>query len=159
MDKNNMVYVTNASDHTIVVDIPELSLKRTWNKRGQKYPFDRQQLEQAYYDPAVEYLFKQGMITTDDKEFLKNVGLMDEEENSSVVQLTDQLLNRMIKFMPMVELKDTIATLSHTQLKDLGEYAIAHYADLQLDRIDLLSQATGKNLLKAIENYKASQEA
>ena len=154
----NTVYVTSASNHIIVLHVPEMLLTKTWNKRGQKYPFDREQLIQAYYNPSVEYLFKQGMLVTDDKEFLKQVGLMDETDHSEVVNLTENLLMRIIKHMPVSELKGVLSTLSRTQLNELGEFAVAHYTDLNLDRVDILSAATGKNLLKAIENYKKAQE-
>ena len=33
---------------------------------------------------------------------------------------------------------------ARTQLEELAEYAIEHYTDLNMDRIDLLSKATGK---------------
>lgn len=154
----NMVYVTSASDHTLVMFIPEMNLSKTWTKRGQKYPFTRDQLIQAFYNPAIEYLFKEGLLVTDDKEFLQTVGLMTPEEESVVVNLTPELLNRMIKLMPKTDLKATAAKLSRTQLNELGEYAVSHYSELKLDRVDLLSQLTGKNILKAIENYKAAQE-
>lgn len=154
----NMVYVTSASDHTLVMFVPEMHLSKTWTKRGQRYPFTRDQLIEAYYNPAIEYLFKEGLLVTDDKEFLKAVGLMTEEEETSIVNLTPDLLNRMIKLMPISDLKAHAAKLSRTQLTELGEYAVHHYTDLKLDRIDLLSKITGKNILKAIENYKAAQE-
>ena len=64
----NMIYVTSASDHTLVMFVPELQLSKTWNKKGQKYPIARETLVQAYYNPAVEYLFKQGLLTIDDDE-------------------------------------------------------------------------------------------
>lgn len=154
----NTVYVTSASDHTLVMFIPEMHLSKTWTKRGQKYPFTRSQLIEAYYNPAIEYMFKEGLLITDDKEFLKEVGLMDEEEKIDIVNLTPDLLNRMIKLMPIADLKAHAAKLSRTQLTELGEYAVHHYAELKLDRVDLLSKLTGKNILKAIENYKAAQE-
>lgn len=154
----NIVYVTSASAHTLVMFIPEMNLSKTWTKRGQKYPFTRDQLIQAYYNPAVEYLFKEGLLVTDDKEFLKAVGLMTEDEEISVVNLTPELLMRMIKLMPIADLKANIAKLSRTQLDELGDFAITHYTDLKLDRVDLLTKVTGKNILKSIENYKASQE-
>lgn len=154
----NMIYVTSASDCTLVMFIPEMHLSKTWTKRGQRYPFSRDQLIEAYYHRSVETLFKQGLLVTDDKDFLKAVGLMTEEEEMDIVNLTPELLNRMIKLMPISDLKANVAKLSRAQLNELGEYAVTHYADLKLDRIDLLNKLTGKNILKAIENYKAAQE-
>lgn len=154
----NTVYVTSASNHTIVMHIPEMLISKIWTKRGQKYPFELEQLVQAYYNPSVEYLFKEGLLTTDNKEFLKQVGLMDEEEHTSIVELSEALLARLIKHMPISELKKTLPTLSRTQLKELGEYAVEHYTELDLGRVDILTKATGKDILKAIENYKKAQE-
>lgn len=155
---NNTVYVTSVSDHTIVMFVPELMLNKTWNKRGQRYPIPRETLIQAYYNPSVEYLFKEGILTTDDKEFLFSVGLASEDGSTEVINLTEELEQRMIKLMPVADLKNYLVKLSRTQLTELAEYAVSHYQDLKMDRIDLLSQVTGKNLLKSIENYKASLE-
>lgn len=154
----NMIYVTSASDHTLVMFVPELQLSKTWNKKGQKYPIARETLVQAYYNPAVEYLFKQGLLTVDDDEFLKEVGLMTEDGEREVVLLTAELENRMIKLMPIADLKIQLKKLTQTQLIELAEYAVAHYQELKMDRIDLLTKATGKNILKSIENLKAAQE-
>ena len=156
--ENNMIMVTSASDFTLVVNIPDLPLHRTWKKRGAKYPIDRKVLIQAYYDPSVEALFKEGMLTTNDIEFLKEVGLMEEDGTSNVVILTEALLTRLIKTMPLVEVKKELSKLSHSQLEELADYAIEHYTDLQMDRMDVLSKATGKNLMKAIEHYRKAQE-
>ena len=155
---NDMIYVTSASDHTVVMFVPELSLSKTWTKRGQRYPFSREQLTQAYYNASVEYLFKEGLLTTTDTEFLKSVGLMEEDGSTDLVTLTDELENRIIKLMPLIDVKKNLEKLTRTQLNELAEYAISHYQDLKMDRIDLLSKATGKNILRAIENYKAAQE-
>ena len=156
--ENNMIMVTSASDYTLVVNIPDIPLHRTWKKRGAKFPIDRKLLLQAYYDPSVEALFTEGMLTTNDTEFLKEVGLMEEEGESTVVVLTEALLTRLIRIMPVVEVKKELQKLSRTQLEELADYAIEHYTELQMDRIDVLSKATGKNIMKAIEHYRRAQE-
>lgn len=155
---NNMIYVRSASDFTLVIHVPELPLSKTWTKRGQRLPIDREQLVIAYYHPAVEFLFKQGLLITDDKEFLQTVGLMSEDEKLEVYELNENLLKRMIKLMPLEDLKKQVKTLSKTQIQELAEYAISHYQDLSMDRIDYLSTISNKNILKAIEAFKADKE-
>ena len=155
---NNIIMVTSASDFTLVVNIPDIPLHRTWKKRGAKYPIDRKVLLQAYYDPSVEALFREGMLTTNDVEFLKEVGLIEEDGTQNVVILTEALLTRLIRTMPVVEVKAELKKLSRTQLEELADYAVEHYTELQLDRIDILSAATGKNIMKAIEHYRKAQE-
>lgn len=156
--ENNMIMVTSASDFTLVINVPEIALHKVWRKRGSKYPIDRKLLVQAYYDPSVESLFKSGMLTTNDVSFLKEVGLMEEDGTTEVVVLTEALLNRLVKVMPITEVKKELMKLSRTQLEELADYAVEHYTDLQMDRIELFSKATGKNLMKAIDHYKKAQE-
>ena len=155
---NNFVMVRSASDWTLVVDIPHLNLHRVWTKRGQKYPIDRTALLQAYYSPAVEALFREGSLITDDIEFLREVGLLGEDNKSVVYELTDAMKLRVIKNMPLVEVKKELAKMSQSQIDEVADFAVTHYNDLVMDRIDLLSKASGKNILKSIENYKAAQE-
>ena len=154
----NMITVTSASDFTLVINVPEISLHKTWRKRGAKYPIEHKTLVQAFYDPAVENLFRSGMLTTNDVDFLKEVGLMEEDGSTEVLVLTDTLLNRLIKVMPIVEVKKELTKLSKNQLEELADYAVEHYTDLQMDRVDLFSKITGKNLMKAIEHHRKAQE-
>jgi hypothetical protein len=157
--ENNFVMVKSASDWQLVMNIPHLSLSRTWTKRGQQYPIDRSALVQAFYDPSVETLFREGALVCSDVEFLREVGLLDEDTQKSVVyELTDTMKTRLIKLMPLAEVKAELAKMTHTQIEELAEYAVFHYNELVMDRIDLLSKASGKNIMEAIKNYKAAQE-
>lgn len=157
--ENNFVMVKSASDWTLVMNVPHLNLRRTWTKRGQQYPFERSSLIQAYYDPAVEALFKEGSLVTNDVAFLREVGLLNEDtQKSAVYELTDTMKTRLIKVMPLAEVKQELAKMSFAQIQELADYAVAHYTELMMDRIDLLSQVSGKNIMEAIKNYKAAQE-
>ena len=155
---NNFVMVKSASDWTLVVNVPHLNLHRTWTKRGQQYPIERTILMQAYYDSAVEGLFRSGALVTNDRDFLREVGLLNEEEQPVVYELTDAMKNRLIKLMPLSEVRKELAKMSRLQLEELGDYAVMNYQNLAMDRIDLLSKATGRDILASIRNYKASQE-
>lgn len=156
--ENNMIMVTSASDFTIVVNIPDLMLHRTWKKRGAKFPIDRNVLMQAYYDPSVEALFKEGMLTTNNIDFLKEVGLVEEDGTTEIVPLTEAYLIRLIKTMPAAEVRKELEKLSRSQLEELADYAVSHYTELAMDRIDIITKATGKNIMKAIEHYRKGQE-
>lgn len=157
--ENNFIMVKSASDWTLVMNIPHLNLRRTWTKRGQQFPFERNTLIQAYYDPAVEALFKEGSLITNDVDFLREVGLLNEETQKSVVyELTDAMKTRLIKVMPLVEVRKELEKMSYAQIQELADYAVTHYTELMMDRIDLLSKVSGKNIMEAIKNYKAAQE-
>lgn len=157
--ENNMIKVKSASDWTLVVSIPYLSLHRRWEKRGQVHLIDRQTMIQAYYDASVESLISTGALIVEDVEFLRSVGLLDEETKKSVVyELTDAMKTRLIKVMPLQEVAAELQKMSSLQISELADYAITNYTDLKMDRIDLLSKASGKNIMKAIELYRAAQE-
>jgi hypothetical protein len=156
--ENNFVMVRSASDWTLVMDVPHLNLHRVWSKRGQKYPIERAALIQAYYRPAIEQLFREGSLITDDRDFLREVGLLDENEVSIVYELTDTMKQRLIKLMPLVEVRNELAKMSNSQIEEVANYAITHYQDLVMDRIDLISKASGKDVMSAIRNYKAAME-
>jgi hypothetical protein len=155
---NDFVMVRSASDWTLVVDVPHLNLHRVWTKRGQKYPIARNDLIQAYYRPAVEALFRDGALVTDDKEFLREVGLLDEKDAPVIYELTDAMKNRIIKNMPLMEVKKELSKMSRAQIVEVADYAITHYSELAMDRIDVLSKASGRDILTSIKNYKAAQE-
>lgn len=156
--ENNTVFVRSASDSTLIINVPHLPLRRVWQKRGARHFFDRNLLIQAYYDPSVEALFRSGKLITDDEEFLIAVGLKEEGGESQVYELTDALKGRLIKLMPLAEVKTEIKKLTQAQIEELVDYAIFHYQDLSMDRVDLFSTLSGKNVMEAIKNYKLSQE-
>lgn len=157
--ENNTIFVRSASDSTIVVNVPHIPLQRVWNKKGTKYPFDRKTLLEAYYDPSVEALFREGRLVTDDKQFLIEVGLLEEETGETVViELTDTLKERLIRLMPLAEVKEEIKKLTQAQIDELVNYAILNYTKLAMDRIDLFTKISGINVMGAINNYKLSQE-
>ena len=157
--KENMVMVKSASDCTVVVDIPELTLRRTWAKCGAQYPIDRDLLEQAYYNPAVEYLFNHGLLVTEDKQFLYDVGLInDMEESLDRILLDEKLKKRLISVMPLREVEETLEKMSREQIEELVNYSIEHYEDLKNDRIKLFEKKSGKQMLKAIKNFQDANE-
>ena len=156
--ENNFVMVRSASDWTLVVDVPHLNLHRVWTKRGQKYPSARNDLIQAYYRPAVEALFREGSLVTDDKDFLREVGLLDEKDEPIIYELTDIMKQRIIKLMPVSEVKKEMAKMSQSQINEVVDYAIVNYTNLSMDRVELLSTLSGRNILDSIKNYRSAQE-
>jgi hypothetical protein len=58
--------------------------------------------------------------------------------------------------MPLVDVKKELAKMTQTQIEELADFAVINYNDLVMDRIDLLSAASGKKIMEAIKNYKAA---
>ena len=74
------------------------------------------------------------------------------------IELTPALKEKCINTMPLWELEQTLKKLSEYQISELAEYAIENHTKMKMDRIEILGKASHKNILKAIELYKASQE-
>lgn len=154
----DMIKVRSASDATVVVNSPDTMMKKTWTKRNSFHLVPRDTLLQTYYNSCLEKLVRRGVLIIEDKQFLTEIGLLEGEETSAVYELTEAIMKKCISTMPLWELEQTLGKLSEHQISDLTTYAILHYADLKMDRIELLSKASHKNILKAIELHKASQE-
>ena len=155
----DMVKVRSTTDVTISLFDPTIPLRKSWVKRGAIVPIEREKLIQAFYSSDLESALRAGLLAIDDKKFLYEVGMLENETDSlSIIELTDQLMDKCIGSMPIWELEKTLKQLSHPQIVELADYAISNHAKLKMDRIDILNKASGKNILKAIELYRASQE-
>ena len=154
----NMIKVRSASDFTLVINAPEIPLVKTWNKRGAIYPIDKDVLIQAFYSTSLEELVRKGLLIIEDKQFLIEVGLAEEENTVMAIELTPALKEKCISTMPVWELEQTLGKMSEYQISELAEYAIANHTKMKMDRIELLGKASHKNILKAIELHKAAQE-
>ena len=153
----DMIKIRSASDSIVVINSPETMMVKTWNKKGAFHFVARDVLLQTYYNSSLEYLVTNGLLVIEDKDFLTEVGLLVEEE-SIVVELTESLLKKCISSMPLWEFNKTIEQLSPYQIDDLVAYAVKNASELKMDRIEILSKASGKNILKAIELHRAAQE-
>ena len=154
----DMIKVRSASDATVVVSSPSTMLNKTWNKRNSFHFISRDTLMQTYYNSCLERLVTKGLLIIEDNDFLREVGLLDEEEKPVAMELTEAIMQKAISVMPLWEFGQILEKLSNHQINDLANYAIQHYAELRMDRIEILGKASNKNILKAIELYKAAQE-
>lgn len=154
----DMIKVRSASDATVVVSSPSTMLNKTWNKRNSFHFISRDTLMQTYYNSCLERLVTKGLLIIEDDDFLREVGLLNEEEKPVVMELTEAIMKKAISVMPLWEFEQILGKLSNHQINDLANYAIQHYAELKMDRIEILGKASNKNILKAIELYKAAQE-
>ena len=155
----DMVKVRSATDVTVSLFDPTIPLRKSWEKRGAVIPIEREKLIQAFYNSSLEDCLRNGTLVIDDKSFLYEVGMIESEQDPAPsFEMTTTLMDKMISTMPLWEIQNTLKNLSNTQIAELAEYAITNHKNLKMDRIDLLSKYSGKNILKAIELFKAAQE-
>lgn len=149
---------------TTILSIPEFHYKRVWPKKGARIMVDKEVLLNSIYHPGVERMFTEGNLWIDDADFRKELGLEtdavegEDLEQKTLILLDDKLLNRIIKLMPPIEVESTLKQLSPAQCLEVADYAVQHYGDLKMDRIELLSKYCDTDILKAIEMRKALEE-
>lgn len=156
---NDRVIVTSMVNGNVGLTLPHLRLNKTWPKKGTKLPVEKEILREAIFDPGVEYMFKNGILYIEDMEFKIELGLEPEgaKAPTTIIPVDEKYLERILKRMPIAEMKQTIKGMNETQRREVIDYATAQN-DIQLDRLNALKDITGIDLFKVIE-LKNQKEA
>ena len=146
---NDKVMVTSMVGGTISAASLE---HRVWNKKGQRLPVSKDVLREAIYEPGIEYMFKKGILYIDDMEMKIELGLEAPGTTAptEVLPVDDKYLNRVLKLMPISEMKAAIDKMSIVQKQELVDYA-SKQNDIQLDRLAIVSDKCNVDILKTIE--------
>ena len=148
----NKVKIENLISSRVILSMPELRLKRVWEKKGAIKTIPFEQLEEAMYEPGVEALFREGTLGIDDMEVKIALGLEEEgtKEPTNIIALDDAQRERYLKNMPMVDFRQKVKELPQEQLIELANYAIEkEIADF--DKSELLLKLTDIDILSAIK--------
>ena len=132
---------------------------RVWNKKGQKLPVSKDILREAIYEPGVEYMFKNGILYIEDMDFKIELGLESEGTKipTQILPIDDKYMNRVLKLMPIADMKKAIDSMSQVQKQELVDFAVLQN-DIQLDRIKIVSEKCGVDILRTIELSKQKGE-
>ena len=154
----NKVKVVNLISSRVNINLPDIRLKRIWEKKGatRTIPFD--ELEEAIYNPGVEALFREGILGIEDMEVKRKLGLEpeDAEEPVNIIVLDDAQRKRYMTVMPLYEFKEKIQELSREQIAELARYAIEHeIADF--DKSEVVKQIVDIDIIGSIQLNKANQ--
>lgn len=150
---NDKVYVTSMVGGSVV------ALRRTWPRKGTKLPVEKDLLREAIYEPGVEYMLKTGILYIDDMDFKIELGLEAEDTKTptNIIALDDKYMNRIMKLMPMQEMRAAVSKLSENQKRELVDYASSQN-DVSMDRLGVLKELTGIDVLKVIELKRQKEE-
>lgn len=156
---NEKVIVTSMVNGIVGITMPNSRIKKIWPKKNTKLPIDKNLLREAIYEPGVEYMFKNGILYIDDMDFKIELGLEAEgtKAPTAVIPVDDKYLNRVLKLMPISEMKGAITKMSENQKKELLDFAVEQN-DIQLDRLNAIKELTGIDLLKVIELKRQKEE-
>lgn len=151
---NEKVLVTSMVKHSVGISLPQngYMVEKNWPQKGAKVLIDKESLREGIYLPGVEYMFKKGILYIDDMDFKIELGLEEPETKTptNIIPMDEKYLERVMKRMPLTEMKQTIKKMSRDQLEELILYASSQN-DIQLDRITAIKELTGTDLFKVIE--------
>lgn len=153
------VKVVNLISSRVNIDLPEVRLKRIWEKRGAVKTIPFEQLEEAMYNPGVEALFKEGILGIEDLETKKKLGLEPEDatEPVNIITLNDIQRKRYLTVMPLNEFKANIKELPIEQIRELAQYAIENEI-VDFDKSEIIKKITGTDIIGTIQMNKADKE-
>ena len=156
---NERVIVKSMVNGIVGITMPNSRIKKIWPKKGTKLPVEKDLLREAIYDPGVEYMFKKGILYIEDMDFKIELGLEPEgaKAPTEIIPVDEKYLNRVLKLMPLSEMKAAINKMSDNQKKELLDYAVKQN-DIQLDRLGILKDLTGIDVLKVIELDRQREE-
>ena len=155
----NKVKVRSGVGGTIGIHVPEIRLSRTWEKKGAVKEIDLEQLQEAIYEPGVQYMFEQGILIIDDMEAKIALGLEEEgtKEPTNIIVLTEEQMKRYMTTLPTAEFRKKVKELPYEQAVELAQYAIENsYASI--DKVEVLKKITDIDVLKAIQLKRANEE-
>ena len=159
---NKKVKVVSLVSQRVVLSVPDIRLRRVWERKGAvaTIPFD--QLEEAMYSPGVERLFTNGILGIDDMEVKIALGLEPEDAKQpvNIITLTDDQRKRYLTVMPLHEFKEEIKKLPIEQINELAAYAIEHEI-LDYDKSEIIQKYIDVDIMRAVKlnrDDKAAQE-
>ena len=156
---NEKVIVTSMVNGRIGLVLPHMHINKVWPKKGTKLPVDKDILREAIYEPGVEYMFKQGLLYIEDMNFKIELGLEQEgtEVPTEIIPVDEKYLNRVLKLMPIAEMKKAVEAMNDNQIRELVDYA-SEMDGIQFDRMDVLKKMTGIDIVKMNELKRAKGE-
>ncbi len=157
--ENKQVVLTNTVKSRVGINVPELLLKRTWEKKGVKRSIDLDTLREAFYYPSVEYLLREGILYIDDMDVKIELGLEEPDTTvpTSIVILSEAEMQRYMTAMPIYEFKEKIKALGREQVQSLVDYAIENKLT-SFEKCEVLKELTHTDILTAVQLNKANEE-
>lgn len=149
--ENKRIEVTSTVDATVVMNVPELLIRRVWPRKGAKLSIKFSELSEAIYNPGVENLFRSGALYIEDMDIKIALGLEPEgaEKPQNIIVLTPAQQTRYLKVAPIHELKTALEKLSTDQVRELA-YTAIEIKITDMAKADLLKEHSGIDVVQAI---------
>ena len=156
---NDKVMVTSMVSGRIGLVLPNLRMNKVWPQKGTKLPVEKDVLREAIYEPGVEYMFKKGILFIEDMDFKIELGLEEEGTKmpTNIIPMDEKYMNRLMRLMPLGEMRAAVSKLSDDQKRELAYYA-SNQNDVSMDRVAVLKELTGIDILRVIDFKRQKEE-
>lgn len=154
MEDKQVVLISTINAY-VGIDVPDLHLKRLWERKGAKKTIPMSVLREAFYDPSVEYLLRQGILYIEDLDVKIELGLEEETAKEPSAELNIQILKddemkRLLTVVPIYDFEEKIKKLQKEQLHNLCDYAIIHEIT-DFEKCEILKDLTGTDIIRTVQ--------
>ena len=149
--------VTNTTNHSVLIELPESKFRRTWQKEA-SMKVDLEILREAIYDTGFKAFIDEGVLFIEEKEIRVELGLEEEDaEKPFITILKPAQMIRLIKVATIGEFKTTLNEITKEQALTLVDMAIKEKS-ISMDKLMALKEKTGVDVVKAIELERQNEE-
>lgn len=151
---NENVIVTSMVTGTVVIHLPQngYNVRKVWPKKGTKLSINKDSLREGFYKPGIEAMFRDGTLYIDDMDLKIELGLEEPETKvpTQIIPLDEKYANRVLKLMPVPEMRAALQGFSQEQVYEFLDYA-ASQTDVSVNRLNVIKEVTGIDPLKLID--------
>jgi hypothetical protein len=151
---NENVIVTSMVTGTVVIHLPQngYNVRKVWPKKGTKLSINKDSLREGFYKPGIEEMFRDGTLYIDDMDLKIELGLEEPETKvpTQIIPLDEKYANRVLKLMPVPEMRAALQGFSQEQVYEFLDYA-ASQTDVSINRLNVIKEVTGVDPLKLID--------
>lgn len=149
--------VTNTTNHSVLIQLPDIKFRRTWQKES-SIKVDIEVLREAIYDTGFKAFIDEGVLFIEEKEIRVELGLEEEDaEKPFITILKPMQMTRLIKAATVDEFKSTLSEITKEQALSLVDLAIGEKS-ISMDKLMALKEKTGIDVVKAIELERQNEE-
>ena len=149
--------VTNTTNHSVLIQLPDIKFKRTWQKDS-SIKVDIEVLREAIYDTGFKAFIDEGVLFIEEKEIRVELGLEEEDAKKPFITiLKPAQMTRLIKAATIDEFKSTLGEITKEQALSLVDLAISEKS-ISMDKLMALKEKTGIDVVKAIELERQNEE-
>lgn len=150
---NSKVEIINTVKAQVGFRVPNSNIRKQFRGKYARTIMSFEDLEQAFYEPGVSYLFESGILYIEDMEAKKRLGLEDEDatEPTRLIILNEKESKDLLTNASLKDFTAKIEILSTEQLRELAETAV----DMEIDNMrkaNILKEATGIDVLRRIRD-------